>query len=336
MKSIQYKPVVTFGEIMMRLSPPGFLRLTQATNLDIVFGGSEANVSVALSAFGINTLHVTSFPENDLGHAATQWLMKHGVSVSNVSYGNGRMGIYFVEHGAMHRSSRVVYDRADSVFSNIKPGTIDWDSIMKDASWFHWSGITPAISSGTAEACREALTAAKKFNVPASGDINYRRNLWQFGKKPTEAMPELIKFTQYLVAGMEDMQNCAGISSNSFEEGCRKMYQAFPEIKAIASTTRDTVSANTNNISALLFDRHKMLTSKTYNLSQIVDRIGAGDAFMAGLIYGWLSSKDDQQTLEFAVASSAWKHSVEGDTNIASVAEIENLVAGENVGKLLR
>jgi 2-dehydro-3-deoxygluconokinase len=330
------KNVVTFGEIMMRLSTPGFSRFTQTESFNLVYGGSEANVAVSLAHFGIPAAHVTRFPDNDFGRAATQSLQKQGVETRHILYGEQRIGIYFLENGSMHRASRIIYDRFDSAFAHIAPGMIDWDSIMKEASWFHWTGITPAISQGAASVCLEALEAARRNHVTVSGDINYRRNLWQYGKTARDVMPALIGLTDRIVAGITDFENCMGISGKTYEGACEQVMKAYPGIKKIATTTRDSISSSHNKISGMLWDGHKLHHSREYDLTHIVDRVGAGDAFMAGLIYGWATGKDDLATIEFATAAGAWKHSVEGDVNLATSKEIEALVIGENVGKLLR
>ncbi len=330
------KKVITFGEVMMRLSTPGYERFVQTNNFEIVFGGSEANVAVSLAGFGVKALHVTRFPSNDLGKAAAQSLQKYGVTTSHVLYGPERMGIYFVENGAMQRASRIIYDRFDSAFANIKPGMVNWDEIMQQASWFHWTGITPAISMGAAEVCAEALEAARRHGVATSGDINYRRNLWQYGKAPQDVMPALIAMTDRIVAGISDFENCLGISGETYEETCAAVCENYPNIQRIASTHRESVSSSHNNLCAVMWDGRQLLYSGSYQLVPIVDRVGAGDAFMAGLIYGWATGKAEQQTLDFAIAASAWKHSVPGDVNLAAVEEIEHLCKGENVGVLLR
>lgn len=320
---------------MMRLSTPGNARFTQATNLDILYAGSEANVAASLALFGIDTAHVTRFPDNDLGMAATQALKKWGVETSYIIYGPERMGLYFLENGSMQRSSRIVYDRFDSAFAHIKTGMINWDDVFKDASWFHWTGITAAISQGAADICLEALQAAKRKGLTVSGDINYRRNLWQYGKNAQEVMPALIDHTHIVVAGVADMENCANISGEPFETACKNFTTRFPGVTKITTTIRESISSSHNKISALLWNG-KLLQSKEYDLTHIVDRVGAGDAYMAGLIYGLINEQPDQQALEFATAACAWKHSVEGDVNNATVAEVESLVKGENIGKLLR
>jgi 2-dehydro-3-deoxygluconokinase len=328
--------IVTFGEVMMRLSTPAFSRFTQSTTFNITYAGAEANVAVSVANFGMPSAHVTRFPNNDLGTAATQALQKYGVDTSNILYGDERMGLYFLENGAIHRASRIVYDRFDSAFAHIKKGSIDWDAALKGATWLHYTGITPAISQGAADVCLEGLQAARKKGIKVSGDINYRRNLWQYGKSAREVMPALIELTDVMIAGITDMENCMGITGATFEAACKETMKQYPAVKKISTTERDSVSSSHNKISAVLFDGRKSLQSKIYDLTHIVDRVGSGDAFMAGLIYGLLSGKDDQQALEFATAACAWKHTVEGDVNLASAAEIENLVKGENVGKLLR
>lgn len=330
------KKVITFGEMMMRLSTPGFARFTQADNFNVVYAGSEANVSVSLSNFGIPAGHVTRFPDNDLGKAATQSLQRYGVDTGHIIYGVERMGLYFLENGAIHRASRIVYDRFDSAFAHIKPGMIDWDDVMKDVAWFHWTGITPAISQGAADVCYEAILAARKNGVTISGDINYRRNLWQYGKTAREIMPRLIELTDMIVGGITDFENCLGISDKTYAPSCQQVVKANPNVKKITSTHRESINSSHNKISAVLWNGKELLHSKEYDLTHIVDRVGTGDAFMAGLIYGWLTNKGDQQTLEFATAACALKHTLEGDVNLVTTAEVEALVKGENVGKLLR
>ena len=329
------KKVVTFGEIMMRLSTPGHTRFTQASSLNIVYGGAEANVAVSLASFGIPAEHVTKFPDNDFGYSAIRELNKNNVLTNHVRFGEGRMGLYFLEQGAMQRPSRIIYDRFQSAFSNIQPGEIDWDDVFKDAAWFHWTGITPAISQRAADALHQALITAKKHNVTISGDINYRRNLWQYGKAPLDIMPSLIDHTHYIIAGVEDIHNCAALTGHTFTEACGALTKRYQQVKAIATTSRTTVSASHNKISGSIYADGKLYESREYDLPSIVDRIGAGDAYMAGLIFGWMNGYSHQDTVEFGTAASAWKHAVEGDANLASVEEIKSLVKGE-AGRLLR
>lgn len=327
--------VITFGEVMLRFSTQAFARFTQATALDVTYAGAEANVAVSVAHFGIPSAHVTRFPNNDLGEAATQALRRHGVDTSSILYGDERMGLYFLENGAMQRASRIIYDRFDSAFAHIRPGSVNWDEIFRDASWFHWTGITPAISQGAADVCLEALKAAREKRITISGDINYRRNLWQYGKTAKDVMPELISYCDVVIAGITDMENCGSVTGASFEDACANFKKKFDNVRIVATTERTSVSSSHNRISALLWNG-KLLKSHAYELTHIVDRVGSGDAFMAGLVYGMLNQMSDQEALEFATAACALKHSIEGDVNLASVEEVESLVKGENVGKLLR
>lgn len=328
--------IVTIGEIMLRLSAPGNARLTQTQSFDVAYGGSEANVAISLALFGLKAEHITAFPDNDFGVAATQHLQKFGVATSHIQYTKDRIGVYFLEEGAMQRASRIVYDRFDSAFANMKTGSVNWEEVLKDVSWFHWSGITPAISQGAADVCLEAIRYARKMKITVSGDINYRRNLWQYGKTAAQIMPALIRGTNVVVGGGVDIENCTGEKGSTFEESCTKLMKAYPSVKKVFNTDRESVSSSHNRLSGLVFDGTKTLRSKEYDLTHIVDRIGAGDAFMAGLIYGSLKGMSDQETLEFGVAAGALKHSVEEDVNVVSVKEVEALVRDENVGKLLR
>lgn len=330
------KKVITFGEIMLRLSTPGFARFTQAESFNALYAGSEANVAASLSHFGIPAAHVTRFPENDLGKAATQTLRRYGVDTRYIVYGDERMGLYFLENGAMQRASRIVYDRFNSAFAHIKPGMIDWTEVLKDAAWFHWTGITPAISQGAADVCKEAIAVARKMNITISGDINYRRNLWQYGKTVRDIMPALIESTNVIIAGITDMENCVGISGATFEDACTAFKQAYPATTKISTTVRNSISSSHNRLTGLLWNGKELLQSQEYDMPNIVDRVGGGDAYMAGLIYGILTSKTDAAIVEFATAASVLKHSIEGDVNLVTADEVEQLVKGENVGKLLR
>ena len=284
--------VVTFGEIMMRLSTPGFARFTQTESFHVIYAGSEANVSTSLSNFGISAEHVTRFPNNDFGKAATQTLQRYGVDTRHIVYGDERMGVYFLENGAIHRASRIIYDRFDSAFAHIKPGMIDWDDVLKGANWFHWTGITPAISQGAADVCLEGLIVARKLGLTISGDINYRRNLWQYGKSAGDVMPVLIGLTDIIIGGLADFENCLGITAESYELACQKVMKVNPSVKKISSTIRESISSSHNKITGILWNGKQLLQSTEYDLTHIVDRVGAGDAFMAGLIYGWLNKKD--------------------------------------------
>lgn len=246
------------------------------------------------------------------------------------------MGVYFLEEGAMQRASRILYDRFDSAFANIKAGSVNWREVFKDASWFHWSGITPAISQGAADVCKEAIETANKMGLTVSGDVNYRRNLWQYGKSVTDVMPTLIKGTNVFVGGGGDIENTTGIKGDSFEDACKKLIAAFPSVKKVFKTDRDSLSASRNKISGKVYDGKKVYKSKEYDLTHIVDRVGTGDGYMAGIIYGLHKGMSEAEALEFGVAAGALKHSIEEDVNLVTVKEVESLVRDENVGKLMR
>lgn len=335
LKAAMSRKIITLGEVMMRLTTPGNERFLQADQFNIVYGGAEANVSVSLAQWGLQAAHVTAFPNNDLGTAAARYLRQTGVDISHVHFTEGRMGLYFLENGAMQRSSKIIYDRFDSAFANFDGEAIDWDNVFEDADWFHWTGITPALSEKAAVLTLKALQVASSKGMMISGDINYRRNLWQYGKTPLDVMPELIQYTNVIVAGLVDFENCMGIQAEDYEEACLKTRKDFPNIKYITTTERNSISASHNQLQGLLWNGRELLTSNTYDLTHIVDRVGGGDAYMAGLIYGLLFYPD-QKALEFAVSASVLKHSISGDANLVSLGEVESLVKGEHVGKLLR
>lgn len=329
------KKVITLGEVMIRLSTPGNERFLQADQFNIVYGGAEANVSISLAQWGVKSYHVTAFPDHDLGKAATNYLRQMGVGIDYIFTSEGRMGLYFLENGAMQRASKIIYDRFDSAFANFDGAQLDWDVVFDGADWFHWTGITPALSQSAADMTLAALKAASAKGLMISGDINYRRNLWQYGKGPLEVMPELIRYTKVIVAGMADFENCMDIIAEDYEAACIQAKKDYPQIKYITTTERDSISASENGLSAILWNGKNLLNSKKYNMTHIVDRVGGGDAYMAGLIYGLLHLSD-QEALEFGVAASVLKHSIPGDANLVSLGEVKSLVKGENVGKLLR
>lgn len=335
------KKVVSFGEIMGRLSPPGYGRLVQAQSLQLTFGGGEANVTAALAHWGVPAAHVTKFPDNDMGKAATAYFQKVGVDMSHVHYGGQRLGLYFTEFGAAMRPSKVVYDRADSAFANMHPNEFPWLEILKDAQWFHWTGITPAISDEAAQALSKALAAATALGLTISADVNYRKNLWQYGKSVQEVMPDLIAQCDIIVCGKGDAEDILGIvpdgsTKSNFESIARQIMERFPRIKKIINTKRGQLSASTNTLSAVGFDGKELHKTETIQIDQIVDRIGGGDAFMAGYIYGNLMEMDEVQSLWFGVAASALKHTIEGDVNLANLDEIELVMSGDLSGRLKR
>ena len=327
---------VTFGEIMMRLTTPGHQRFAQAASLGITYGGGEANVAAALAQMGMPAAHVTVFPDNDLGRAAGAFFLKSGVDTTHFHYGPGRLGLYFMETGESLRPSRIVYDRYESAFAHLNPAAFDWPSILAGAGWFHWSGITPAVSASAAQACLDAIQTARTLGITVSADVNYRRVLWQYGKKAGEVMPELVAGCDVIVCTTGDAADIFGIESDDFQEMARQMMQRFPNLKKVIATRRDTISASHNRLTGICFDGTEYTESPTFDLNPIVDRIGGGDAFMAGFIYGTMQYGDTLRALSFATAASALKHMIEGDFNLVTAAEVEQVMQGEVSGRLLR
>jgi 2-dehydro-3-deoxygluconokinase len=343
------KKIVTFGEIMMRLSPPEFLRFGQARSFDVIYGGGEANVAVALASFGLPVDYVTRLPDNDLGTACLQFLRQYGVGVDKIVRGGERLGIYFLEMGAVQRGSKVIYDRAHSAIATVEKGMIDWQQVFADADWFHWTGITPAISAGTAAVCLEAVQTAKEMGLTVSCDLNYRKKLWKWGKSPGEVMPELVGYCDAAIGNEEDAAKVFGIhapdtdvTSGQVDAGkyryvCESLGERFPNLRTVAITLRGSRSASHNTWSGVLWAASEFYTAPTYEITHIVDRVGGGDSFCAGLIYGMRTyGEDRQRALDFAVASSCLKHSIFGDFNLATVAEVEKLMGGDASGRVSR
>lgn len=328
--------VVTFGEIMMRLTAPGNQRFAQAASLGITYGGGEANVSAALAHMGVPAAHVTVFPDNDLGRAAAAFYRKAGVDTGHMRFEGQRLGLYFMEVGAALRPSRIVYDRYHSAFSFLDPAWFDWEKILAGASWFHWTGITPAVSAVAATACADAVRTARRLGIPVSADVNYRRVLWQYGKTAAEIMPALVESCDCVVCTEGDAADIFGIQAAGFQDMARQMMQRFPNLKMVLATRRDTLSASHNRLTGLCFDGKNVTESPTFDINPIVDRIGGGDAFIAGFIYGRLHFSALSETLAFATAASALKHTSEGDFSLATVAEIEQVMHGDVSGRLLR
>ncbi len=333
--------VITLGEVMLRLSTPNHSRFVQARQLDVTYGGGEANVALSLAHFGIPAAHVTRFPDNDMGYAATALFRTYGVDMSHVVYGGDRLGIYFLEVGASVRPSKVVYDRAGSSFATIEPNMIDWDAVFGDATWFHFTGITPAISQGAADVCLQGVTEARKRGITVSGDLNYRKNLWKYGKSAAEIMPALAAGCDIVFASKGDMEEVLGYQitlekGDKFTAAAAALQGKYPTIKKVVNTKRNSVSANHNTLSAMIYQDGVLHKTGTLEINPIVDRIGGGDAFAAGYIYGAITYQDDKQALEFALAASVLKHSIEGDANLATVAEVEAVMKGEVTGKLAR
>ena len=341
--------VVTFGEIMMRLSPPGMQRFVQARSFDVVYGGGEANVAVSLANYGVPVDFVTRLPANELGQACLRFVREAGVGVDKIAYGGERLGIYFLEMGAVARGSQVVYDRANSSLATIEPGMIDWNAVFADATWFHWTGITPAVSAGAAAVCLEAVQAARRHGLTVSCDLNYRAKLWKWGKQAGEVMPELVSLCDVAIGNEEDAARVFGIHAPEtdvtsgaidafkYRAVCEQLNARFPRLKTIAITLRGSLSASHNTWSGILWDEGAVYTAPTFDITHIVDRVGGGDAFMGGLIYGLLHyGADRQSALNFAVAASCLKHTIFGDFNLVTAAEVEKLMAGDASGRVSR
>jgi 2-dehydro-3-deoxygluconokinase len=343
------KKIVTFGEIMLRLSPPGYQRFSQARSFDVIYGGGESNVAVSLANYGLSADFVTRIPQNDIGDACINYLQQYGVGVDKIVRGGERLGIYFLEMGSMQRGSKVIYDRAYSAISTIEPGMIDWEVVFADADWFHWTGITPAISAGTAAVCLEAVKAAKDMGVTVSCDLNYRKKLWKWGKSPGDVMPELVQHTDVAIGNEEDADKVFGIKApesdvtageveaDQYLYVCEKLNERFPNLKTIAITLRGSISASHNTWSAVLWHASDFYIGPFYDITHIVDRVGGGDSFMGGLIYGLRTYGEDyQKALDFAVSASCLKHSIFGDFNLVTVAEVEKLMGGDASGRVSR
>lgn len=334
------KKVACFGEMMMRLSTPGNKLFGQSGSFDVSYGGAEANVAISLATFGVPASFISRIPANDLGECVLQELRKHGVATQGVYTGGDRLGVYFLESGAGFRSSKVIYDRAHSSFAELKPGMIDWENLLAGHDWFHWTGITPAVSQGAADVCLEGVKAAHEMGLTVSCDLNYRSKLWQYGVPPQAIMSDLMAYTQVVLANPDDARHYFGIEATGYhiddpahnEAVLRQMVEVFPHIQTAVSTLRRTVNANHNSWGAMLLQNGEAYTSPTYELNPIIDRVGGGDSFMAGLIYGLLNFEGDyQQALNYAVAASALKHSIEGDANLVKVADVLRMMDGASV-----
>ena len=337
--------VVTFGEIMLRLAPEGYYRFVQAAAFGATYGGGEANVAVSLANFGVDTAFVTKLPKHEIGQAAVNNLRQFGVDTSKIIRGGDRVGIYFLEKGASQRASKVIYDRAGSSIAKAASADFDWDRIFDGASWFHFTGITPALGDNVAEICACALKSARAKGVTVSCDLNYRKNLWS-KEKAGEVMSGLVTSVDVCIANEEDASDVFGIKAKDTDvttgaishEGYREVAKTLVDrfgFKKVAITLRESISANDNNWAGMLYDGKDCCFSKKYPV-HIVDRVGGGDSFCAGLIYGSLQGWASQETLEFAVAASCLKHSIEGDLNMVSVDEAKKLAGGDASGRVQR
>lgn len=345
------KKVVTFGEIMLRLSPAENLRFSQVNNFDVVYGGGESNVAVSLANYGVPVEFVTRLPKNDLGECALMEMRKRGVGTQHIAFGGDRLGIYFLETGAVSRASKVVYDRAHSAIAEIESGMINWDSVFDGVEWFHWTGITPAISQGAADVCLEAVKAASAKGITISTDLNYRAKLWNYGGDREAIMTELTSYCDVILGNEEDAEKHFGIhpegldvhkhghevKAASFKSVCEQMMNKFPRAKKVITTLRGSISASHNTWAGVLYDGKKMYETRQYQITHIVDRVGGGDSFMGGLIYGLLNyPENDQNALDFAVAASCLKHTIKGDANLVTVEEVEKLMGGDASGRVAR
>ena len=343
------KKVVTFGEIMLRLATPDYMRFGQTNQLTATFGGGEANVAVSLANFGIPVDFVTRLPKNDLAKACLMELRKFGVGIENIVFGGTRMGIYFLETGAVSRGSKVIYDRANSSVSQVEPGMIDWEKVFEGAGWFHWTGITPAISQGAANVCLDAIRIANAKGITVSCDLNYRKNLWKYGKTAGEVMKELVDGTDIILGNEEDAEKVLGIKPEgvdvtaghveaaAYESVSKQIMAMFPRCKKVITTLRGSINANHNTWSGVLWDGSKLYGAPEYQITHIVDRVGGGDSFMGGLVYGLLTwPEDDQKALGFAVAASCLKHTIYGDFNMVTIDEVLKLMEGDASGRVAR
>jgi len=337
--------VVAFGEIMLRLSTERHLRFAQAKTFTASYGGGEFNVSVSLANYGVNAEFVTRLPENEIGACALKEMRKMNVESKNVIFGGERLGTYYLETGAGTRGSNVVYDRAHSAMASIQKGMIDWEKVLEGATWFHWSGITTAISESAAEACLEAVKVAHQLGLTISCDLNYRSKLWQYGKTPSEVMPELLQYTNVILGDIDTayfMLGQAKVDPNyqdlrSLPALYNKLFDLCPNLKTVATTLRYSVSASHQRIGGVLFDGKSIFNAAIQEVTPVVDRVGSGDAFMGGLIYGLLEySNNTQRALDFAVAACCLKHTIAGDYNLVTLKEVENMLDGNVTGLVSR
>ena len=341
------KKIVTFGEILLRLTPPGYLKLSQSNQLCMTFGGSETNVAVSLAHMGRSSEFVTKLPDNDIARAAVADLRSHDVAVDHIAKGGQRLGLYFYENTSSVRPSKVVYDRSNSSFCTAVKDDFDWKTIFAGAGWFHWSGIGPALSQSAADITLDAIEKAHEAGLTISADLNYRKNLWKYGKEAKEVMSELTKYVDVAIANEEDFQKSLGISAKSdvesgeldrdvYKQIAQTAMDLYPNLKKVAITLRESKSADTNYWAACIYDGKEFYVSRKYAITDIVDRVGGGDSFGGGLIYGLNTYATQAEALEFAVAASCLKHTISGDFNRVTVKEVESLMKGSGSGRVER
>lgn len=342
--------VVTFGEIMVRLGAPDYLKLIQANRFDVSYAGAEANVAVSLANYGLETDYITCLPDNPIAERCIMDLRGHKVGVDHIQRSGKRMGVLYLETGSNARPSKVYYDREDSAIATVAPGSIDWKEFLKGSTWFHWTGITPALSANAAAECLKAIKIANELGVIVSCDINYRGNLWKYGKTAAEVMPEMVAGADIILGNEEDFEKVFGIKPKDFDAAktngtvdqgsflsvCKQMMERFPRCKKMVVTLRGAINANHNTWGGVLYNGKELIESRRYDITDIVDRVGGGDSFMGGLIFGLLHYKDDRQALEFATAASCLKHTLKGDFNWVTVQEVENLMGGDASGRVKR
>jgi 2-dehydro-3-deoxygluconokinase len=343
--------IITLGEIMLRLKSPGFERLMQSNHFEATFGGGEANVAVSLAHFGLSVSFVTALPDNPIAASCIAFLRGEGVDTSHILRMGERMGIYFLEAGANQRPSLVVYDRSGAAFSTVTPGDFSWEQVFAGADWFHITGITPALSQSAADLSLRAVQEAKQRGLTVSCDYNYRKNLWKYGKSAQDVMAEIVRFVDIGIANEEDCQKALGIhvggnwekqisqaeiAPEKYQQLCEKVLERFPNLKMQAITLRRSYSAHHNGWGSCLHDRENYYLSHQYEIANIIDRVGTGDSFAAGLIYGLVSRLPYQEALDFATAASCLKHSIPGDMNRTSVDEVRRLMSGLASGRVQR
>jgi 2-dehydro-3-deoxygluconokinase len=332
---------------MLRLNPPDFRRFLQADSFEVSYGGAEASVAISLANYGISSEFVTCLPPNEIGQAAINYVRRFGVDTSHIIRAGERIGVYFLEIGANQRPSKVIYDRAHSAIADVKPGSIPWKEIFSEAKWFHFTGITPAISQSAADVCLEAVKSAKDKGLTVSCDLNYRAKLWKYGKTATEIITGLMPYVDVVSGNEEDCEKFFGIkgadvrvaeevSADKYLEVASKLTKCFPNMKKVCISLRGSISATHNTWSAVLYDGRKLYTTRKYDITNVVDRLGSGDAFTGALIYRLLAGKNDQDALDFATAASALKHSILLDPNLVSIEEVESLVREGGAGRVQR
>ncbi len=337
--------VVTFGEIMLRLSTERHLRFSQARTFQATYGGGEFNVAVSLANYGIGAEFVTRIPNNEIGLTALQEIRKMNVGSQYISLGGDRLGIYYLETGAGNRGSNVVYDRSSSAIATVAPGTFNWEKIFEGKNWFHWSGITAALSQNAANECLRAIKVAHKMGIPISCDLNYRSKLWKYGKEPNEVMPEMLKYCDVILGDIDTAFFMLGLEKvapdytkdTDIKKHYVRIFELCPSLKIAATTLRYSVSASHQRIGGIIYDGNQIIKAAVKEVNPVVDRVGTGDAFMGGLLYALLQQpKDLQSALEFAVAACCLKHTIVGDYNLATLQEIENVLQGDGSAKVSR